>query len=108
MSIRSIVSRSLLAATFVTIAGTAFARQPPALTMAQRAADREIACEGAAAVPGAGYRDSTARFGDAAASPTALTAGYRDAYARSAQARVVHVACTMPSHEPGRTATARR
>jgi hypothetical protein len=105
MSIRTFVSRSLLTGTLVTLASTAFARQPAALVAAQRNAEREIACEGAPAQPGAGYRDALVRFGVESQTATARAGGYRDALARFGQQGVTLVACTTPMHGPHASAS---
>jgi hypothetical protein len=86
MSTHSIIQRSLVVGFVLSLAGVAFARQPPVLTKAQRAAEHAIACEGAPAQPGAGYRAAFVRFGTLAqAAPTRVAhsaAGYRDSIKR--------------------------
>lgn len=105
MSIRTLISRSLLTGALVTTASAAFARQPAALVSAQRLTEREIACEGASAEPGAGYRDALVRFGVESQMATARAGGYRDALARFGQQGVTLVACTTPVHGPHASAS---
>ena len=106
MSTRTVISRSLLAAAVLTAGSTAFARQPAALTSAQRDTERAIACEGVTAQPGPGYRDALARFGATSQTAVARAGGYRNAIARFGRHGVASSACTPPLH--GAHATASR
>ena len=107
MSTHSIIHRSLIAAFVLSIGGIAFARQPPALTKAQRAAEHAAVCEGRA-LPGAGYRDSIVRFGARAASPryVAKAAGYRDSVKRFGTGLAAsEFACEHPKRAPRTSAS---
>ena len=108
MSTHSIIHRSLIAAFVLSIGGVAFARQPPALTKAQRAAEHAAVCEGRAQ-PGAGYRDAIARVGSPAqASPTyvAKAAGYRDSVKRFGTGLAAsEFACEHPKRAPRASAS---
>jgi hypothetical protein len=80
-----VIQRSLITAFVLSFAGVAFARQPPVLTNAQRAAERALVCEGAQAKPGAGYRAAFVRGSQVQASPMTVdrtASGYRDAIRR--------------------------
>ena len=100
MSIQKVISRSLVSAFVLSIAGLAAARQPPALVRAQAATAYSVACEGNRAESGAGYRDAATRSHTASSNLgiAKAGAGYRDIYARS---RVVaapdtQFACVSP------------
>jgi hypothetical protein len=94
MSTRQLMGRSLAFAMVLSVAGSAFARRPPALVQAQVASDRAL-CADENVPSGAGYRDMTARFGDDnAGTRVRSVAGYRDMIARlNVEAPLTHVAC---------------
>ena len=94
MSARVLMGRSLAFALVLSVAGSAFARRPPALTQAQIASDRAL-CADEKVQSGAGYRDMTARFASGSNGTRAAgVAGYRDMIARlSVEAPRSHVAC---------------
>jgi hypothetical protein len=63
MSTHEYVRNSFAFLFTLTLAGTAFARRPPALERAQAESDRVVAsCPSIPAVAGSGYRDSLVRF----------------------------------------------
>jgi len=92
MSKQNTVSRFLTAAFTFTLAGVAFARQPPALTAVQQDAARAVTCEGATARSSAGYRDVAVRAGQTTQASPVRVAGYRGKPAPSARAMAA-VAC---------------
>jgi len=94
MSIQNTVSRFLTVGFTLSLAGVAFARQPPALTAAQQDSARAVACEGAMAHSSAGYRDMALRI-DTQEAETArdAVAGYRGKFVASAATRSLQVAC---------------
>jgi hypothetical protein len=85
---------SLAFALVLSVAGSAFARRPPALTQAQFASDRAL-CADERVQSGSGYRGMTARFGDASSGTgDQRVAGYRDMIVRlNVHAPRSHVAC---------------
>ena len=107
MSVHRIIQRSLATAFVLSVTGMAFARQPPALTKAQRATERAIACEGATAQSGAGYRAAFVRFGPQRESSPSQVAkaspGYRGMKGSGTGNAASHVACTQPAQRPHRT-----
>jgi hypothetical protein len=105
MSTHSTIHRSLVAAFVLSIAGVAFARQPPALTQAQSATEYAVACEGARAEQGAGYRGALERSGarPGQAAPTTVAkagSGYRDSVKRFGVGTASAIACEHPKHAP--------
>ncbi len=107
MSIHQLFHRSLAATFVLSIAGLAFARQPPALVQAQAAAERAAVCNSAQVAPERGYRDSLVRFGtNSAPAPTQVAAsgvGYRGRFEAE---RAPLLACNTPPHAPRLTASA--
>jgi hypothetical protein len=108
MSSSSIIHRSLVAAFVLSIAGVAFARQPPALLKAQRAAERAAVCDGQKVRPGAGYRDVIVRFGLPAqarsSTQMAKGAGYRDSLRRFGVGPAASEVACNPAPAPRTTA----
>ena len=105
MSTHRIIQRSLLTAFVLSLAGVAFARQPPALTKAQKSVEQAIACDGANARPGAGYRAAFERSGSQLqASPTIAktSPGYRGIERFKTGPATSEVACTRPAQRPHR------
>jgi hypothetical protein len=95
VSIRTL-SSTLVATSFtLTLAGLAFARQPPALSAAQAHSARAVACEGGKLATSPGYREAAVRFGTRVNASSAEVAGYRGKFVRtSAAAPAEHAACT--------------
>jgi hypothetical protein len=107
MSTHSLFHRSLAATFVLTVAGLAFARQPPALVQAQTQAEHAAVCDAANVRAGAGYRDSLVRFGAEAPSTSVRTtiasrAGYRG---RFEVQQAPQIACDTPAHAPRMTAS---
>jgi hypothetical protein len=93
MSIQRIVARTLAATFTLTLAGMAFAREPPSLVAERAAAAHRIACEGAQAEPSAGYRDVALRFETRTAASSAQVAGYRGKFVKSGTVETASIAC---------------
>lgn len=96
MSIQQVISRSFAAAFVLSLAGTAFARQPPALVRAQAAAEQVAACHPESVQSAPGYRDAFQRSPSGADRAVAKGAGYRAAFARTGVPSEPVVACTTP------------
>jgi hypothetical protein len=106
MFTHSIIHRSLMTAFVLSIAGVAFARQPPALTKAQRAAEHAAICEGRVQ-PGSSYR-AMVRFGPAAqaSAKSVAKAGYRDSVKRFGTGPAAsEFACEHPRRAPRTSAS---
>jgi len=93
MSIRNTVTSFLTIAFSLSLAGVAFARQPPALTAVQRQAARAVACEGATPRSTAGYRDAFHRTAPGTQASPLQVAGYRGKFVISG-AESAAIACT--------------
>ena len=93
MSNQKTVSRFLTVAFTFTLAGVAFARQPPALTAAQQDSARAITCEGATARSSAGYRDVAVRVAQTTQASPVQVAGYRGQFVPAARGTTTAVAC---------------
>ena len=96
MSIQQVFSRSFAAAVVLSFAGTAFARQPPALVHAQAAAEQVAACNPDSVQSNPGYRGAFQRSVSGAVQTVASGAGYRAAFARTGVPSEPVVACTTP------------
>jgi hypothetical protein len=96
MSIQQVFSRSFAAAVVLSFAGTAFARQPPALVHAQALAEQAAACNPGSVQSGPGYRGAFQRTPASADQTVARGAGYRAAFARTGVPSEPVVACTTP------------
>jgi hypothetical protein len=93
MSIQQVISRSFAAAFVMSLAGSAFARQPPALVRAQEAADRAAACHPGSLQSSPGYRDAFYRSVSSPERVVVAGAGYRAAFARTGVPSEPIVAC---------------
>lgn len=96
MSIQKVISRSFATAFVLSLAGTAFARQPPALVQAQAAADQAAACHPGSVQSAPGYRDAFQRTVSPSERVLMAGAGYRAAFARTGVPSEPVVACTTP------------